>query len=129
MAENTATIDDVRAFYPALAPAQEDQAKRLLSVAWLRLVGRPGLNLARRLDAGDVDPELVRSIQGEMVAAVLRNPEGARSRDTTVTIDDYTEREQVTIDQARSEGLLYPTEAMLAMIRESRRGAWTVRPS
>lgn len=129
MAENQATLEDVRTFLPALTSEQEEQATRLLKVAWLRLVGYPGLKVRQRLDDGTLDIDLLSSIQGEMVANVLRNPEGARSRDTSITIDDYTEREQITIDQARSEGMLIPTDAMLKVIRENRRGAWTVRPS
>jgi hypothetical protein len=81
------------------------------------------------MEAGTLDPDVVASVIGEMVANVLRNPEGARSRNTTMTIDDYTETNQVTIDHARAEGLLYPTDGMLAMLRENRRGAWTVIPS
>lgn len=129
MVENEATVDDVKMFYPDLTPDQEPRATSLLRVAWLRLLVIPGLNIKRRIASGDLDQEVVSSVQGEMVANVLKNPEGARSRNTTLTIDDYTETEQLTIDQARSEGLLYPTDAMLAMIRENRRGAWTVRPS
>ena len=129
MATNAATVDDVRTFYPGLTSEQEDQAERLLQVAWVRLSVIPGLRIQARLDAGTLDPEVVTSVQAEMVANVLRNPEGARTRNTTLTIDDYTETEQVTIDQARSEGLLYPTAQMLAMIRANRRGAWTVIPS
>ena len=129
MVMNEASVDDVTMFYPDLTPSQTAQAEKLLRVAWLRLLVIPGLNIKRRIEAGTLDQEVVSSVQGEMVANVLRNPEGARTRNSTVTIDDYTETEQVTIDQARAEGLLYPTAAMLAMIRENRRGAWTVRPS
>ena len=129
MVENAATVDDVKMFFPGLTSAQQQQAQSLLRVAWLRLLVIPGLNIKRRIEAGTLDQEVVSSVQAEMVANVLRNPDGARSRNTTLTIDDYTETEQLTIDQARSEGLLYPTEAMLTMIRENRRGAWTVRPS
>lgn len=129
MAVNQATIEDVQTFLPALTTEQERQAARLLQVAWLRLVAYPGLRLTQRIDSGQLDPGLVSSVQGEMVANVLRNPEGARTRDTSITIDDYTEREQITIDQARSEGLLVPTDQMLMMLRENRRGVWTVRPS
>ena len=129
MVQNEAIVDDVKMFFPDLTSAQEDQAEALLRVAWLRLLVIPGLNIKRRIAAGTLDQEVVSSVQGEMVANVLRNPEGARSRNATLTIDDYTETEQLTIDQARSEGLLYPTASMLEMIRENRRGAWTVRPS
>lgn len=129
MVENQATVDDVKMFFPDLTSAQVDQATALLRVAWLRLLVIPGLNIKRRIAAGTLDQEVVSSVQGEMVANVLKNPEGARSRNSTLTIDDYTETEQLTIDQARSEGLLYPTSSMLEMIRENRRGAWTVRPS
>lgn len=129
MVENTATIDDVKMFFPDLTSAQEDQATALLRVAWLRLLVIPSLNIKRRIEAGTLDQEVVSSVQGEMVANVLKNPDGARTRNSTLTIDDYTETEQTTIDQARSEGLLYPTAEMLMMIRENRRGAWTVRPS
>lgn len=129
MASNTATIEDVRLFYPALTTEQEVQATRMLRVAWTRLCAYPGLRVRERIDDCTLDPELVASVQGEMVANVLSNPMGARSRDVSLTIDDYTEREQVTIDQARSEGLLAPTAGMLEMLRQNRRGAWTVRPS
>lgn len=129
MVDDAATIEDVKMFYPGLTPDQTTQAISLLRVAWLRLLVIPGLNIKRRIASGDLDQEVVSSVQGEMVANVLRNPDGARSRNTTLTIDDYTETEQLTVDQARSEGLLYPTAAMLEMIRENRRGAWTVRPS
>ena len=127
--ENPATIDDVKAFYPALTTAEQEQAQRLIQVAWLRLQVIPGLRIVARIDSGTLAAEVVASVIGEMVANVLKNPEGARSRNTTLTIDDYTETDQVTIDQARSEGMLYPTAMMLAMLRENRRGAWTVIPS
>lgn len=129
MVVNEATVNDVKTFFPDLTSAQEEQATALLQVAWIRLLVIPGLNIRRRIEAGTLDQEVVSSVQAEMVANVLRNPDGARTRNSTLTIDDYTETDQVTIDQARSEGLLYPTAAMLAMIRENRRGAWTVRPS
>lgn len=126
---NPATVEDVRTFYPALTTSEEDRAKRLVQVAWLRLQIIPGLRLTARIGAGKLDPDVVASVIGEMVANVLKNAEGARSRSHTVTIDDYTETEQVTIDQALSEGLLYPTEGMLKLLRVDRSGAWTVRPS
>lgn len=129
MVENLATIEDVKMFYPDLTPDQTAQAEALLRVAWLRLLVIPGLNIKRRIASGALDQEVVSSVQGEMVANVLKNPDGERSRNITLTIDDYTETEQRTVDQARSEGLLYPTSAMLEMIRENRSGAWTVRPS
>lgn len=127
--DNPASIDDVKAFYPGLTSEQTDQAQRLIAVAWVRLRAIPGLRIVARIEAGKLDRDVVASVIGEMVANVLRNPEGARSRNTTVTIDDYTETDQLTIDQARSEGLLYPTDSMLVMLRENRRGAWTVIPS
>lgn len=129
MAQNVATVAHVRDFYPALTSEQEAQAERLLNVAWLRLLVIPGLRIASRIDAGTLDPEVVASVQAEMVANVLKNPEGARTRNSTMSIDDYSETEILTIDKARAEGSLYPTDLMLAMIRENRRGAWTVRPS
>lgn len=127
--DNPARIEHVETFYPGLTTAQSEQAQRLLAAAWVRLKAIPGLRVVARIEAGTLDEEVVASVIGEMVANVLRNPEGARTRNSTVTIDDYTETDQVTIDQARSEGLLYPTEGMLAMLRENRRGAWTVIPS
>lgn len=127
--ENPAKIDDVKAFYPALTTAEQEQAQRLIQVAWLRLQVIPGLRIVARIESGQLAAEVVASVIGEMVSNVLKNPEGARSRNTTLTIDDYTETDQVTIDQARSEGMLYPTAMMLAMLRENRRGAWTVIPS
>lgn len=127
--ENPATIDDVKAFYPALTASEQEQAQRLIQVAWLRLQVIPGLRVVARIESGQLAAEMVASVIGEMVANVLKNPEGARSRNTTLTIDDYTETDQVTIDQARSEGMLYPTALMLALLRENRRGAWTVIPS
>lgn len=127
--DNPATIEDVETFYPDLTAAQRVQAARLLAAAWVRLKVIPGLRIVARVQAGQLDAEVVASVIGEMVANVLRNPEGARSRNTTVTIDDYTETDQVTIDHARAEGLLYPTDGMLAILRENRRGAWTVIPS
>lgn len=127
--DNPASIEHVETFYPGLTTAQREQAERLLAAAWVRLKAIPGLRVVARIEAGTLDEEVVASVIGEMVANVLRNPEGARTRNSTVTIDDYTETDQVTIDQARSEGLLYPTEGMLAMLRENRRGAWTVIPS
>lgn len=129
MVENQATVEDVRVFYPGLTPEQEDQAEALLRVAWLRLLVIPGLNIRRRIEAGTLDQEVVSSVQGEMVANVLRNPEGARTRNETLSIDDYSETSILTIDQARSEGALFPTALMLTLIRENRRGAWTVKPS
>lgn len=129
MAENPAMLDDVRTFYPGLTPAQHDQARRLIRVAWARLRVIPGLKVAQRMDAGELDCEVVSSVIGEMVSNVLRNPEGARSRTDSMSIDDYQESSQITIDQARSEGALYPTATMLSMLRENRaRGAWTVVP-
>lgn len=125
--DNPATVDDVEAFYPGLTDAQRTQAQRLIAVAWGRLQVIPGLRIVRRITAGTLPKEVVASVIGEMVANVLRNPEGARSRNATVTIDDYTETDQLTIDQARSEGLLFPTDRMLVMLRTG--GAWTVIPS
>lgn len=126
--ENPAYIDDVRTFYPGLTSAQEAQAESLIRAAWLRLQVIKGLRVVKRIDSGELPREVVASVIGEMVANVLKNPDGARSRNTTLTIDDYTETEQLTIDQARSEGLLYPTDAMLDMLKEHRTGAFTVVP-
>ncbi len=130
MAENRATLDDVKMFFPDLAPpAQEAQAERLLQVAWVRLLAIPGLRIARRIDDGSLPQEVVSSVQGEMVANVLKNPD-ARTRNLSMAIDDYSESEQLTIDSARAEGvLLPPTDAMLSLLRRSGRGAWTVIPS
>ena len=127
--ENPATLEDVKTFYPALTTEQHEQAQRLVDAAWLRLQVIRGLRLVARIKAGTLDPAVVASVIGEMVANVLKNPDGARSRNTTLTIDDYTETDQVTIDQARSEGLLYPTDGMLEILRLGGRGAWTVIPS
>jgi hypothetical protein len=127
--DNPASIEHVETFHPDLTTVQRAQAERLIAAAWVRLKVIPGLRIVSRMEAGTLDPDVVASVIGEMVANVLRNPEGARSRNTTMTIDDYTETNQVTIDHARAEGLLYPTDGMLAMLRENRRGAWTVIPS
>lgn len=127
--DNPATLEDVKTFYPVLTAEQYEQAQRLVDAAWLRLQVIPGLRLVARITAGTLDPGVVASVIGEMVANVLKNPEGARTRNQTLTIDDYTETDQVTIDQARSEGLLYPTDRMLEMLRLGGRGAWTVIPS
>jgi hypothetical protein len=127
--DNPASCSHVETFHPDLTTVQRAQAERLIAAAWVRLKVIPGLRIVSRMEAGTLDPDVVASVIGEMVANVLRNPEGARSRNTTMTIDDYTETNQVTIDHARAEGLLYPTDGMLAMLRENRRGAWTVIPS
>ena len=127
--DNPATVDDVLTFYPGLTTEQRDQAQKLIDAAWVRLQVIPGLRLVARIKAGTLDAAVVASVIGEMVANVLKNPDGARTRNTTMTIDDYAETDQVTIDQARSEGLLYPSDAMLLILRAGRRGAWTVIPS
>ena len=48
---------------------------------------------------------------------------------TRTALTEAAEKAGVTIDQARSEGLLYPTDRMLEMLRLGGRGAWTVIPS
>ena len=75
-------------------------------------------------------------VVAEMVANVLKNPSGARSRTTTtnesMSLDDYSEQTQTstqeTIDRALAEGMLYPTESQLALLRPVRAGAFTIRP-
>jgi hypothetical protein len=104
--DNPASIEHVETFHPDLTTVQRAQAERLIAAAWVRLKVIPGLRIVSRMEAGTLDPDVVASVIGEMVANVLRNPEGARSRNTTMTIDDYTETNQVTIDHARAEGLL-----------------------
>lgn len=107
----------------------------LLNTAWFRLLlALP--SLPARLAAKELEQTIVDDVVAEMVANVLKNPSGARSRTTTtnesMSLDDYSEQTQTstqeTIDRALAEGMLYPTESQLALLRPARAGAFTIRP-
>lgn len=93
-------------------------------------------DLQRRLSAGTLDPELVDATAAEMVAVVLRNPDGVHSRTVTtansLSIDDYSESSntstQESIDRARAEGMLFPTDRQLEALRARGGRAFTVHP-
>ncbi len=128
MAISTATPEDVAPYLQRpLTDSEAETARGLLDAAWLRLhVLIPGLNA--RIDSGAVSADLVTSIQAEMVATAMKNPLGLRSRSTTLSIDDYTETNNETIDRALTEGALMPTDAQLRLLRPAGAGAFTIRP-
>lgn len=107
----------------------------LIHTAWFRLLlALP--SLPARVAAKELEQTIVDDVVAEMVANVLKNPTGARSRTTTInesmSLDDYSEQTQTstqeTIDRALAEGMLYPTESQLALLRPVRSGAFTIRP-
>lgn len=127
---------DVETFLLRPLTAQEAKyVEGLLHTAWARLLlALP--TLPARMQSGAVSQAAVDAVVAEMVANVFKNPTGARSRTTTtnssMSIDDYSEQTQTstqeTVDRALAEGMLYPTESQLALLRPVRSGAFTIRP-
>lgn len=118
-----------------LTPQEAPYVPGLLKTAWVRLVlALP--TLPARLGGGAVSQDAVDAVVAEMVANTLKNPTGARSRststNTSMSIDDYAETSQTTtqetVDRALAEGMLYPTDSQLALLRERTTGAFTIRP-
>ena len=128
--------EDVEQFLLRPLTTQEAQyVTGLIRTAWLRLIlALP--TLPARMQAQEVHQDAVDAVVAEMVANVLKNPTGARSRsvstNTSLSIDDYAETTQSTtqetIDRALTEGMLYPTESQLALLRPVRTGSFTIRP-
>ena len=136
MATFTATAKTVEKFLlRPLADHESTYVDGLLQTAWFRLVIADG-TIPARLEAGRLPQGAVDDTVAEMVANVLKNPGGARSRTVTtnssMSIDDYSEQTQSstqeTIDRALAEGMLYPTESQLRLLRERTSGSFSIRP-
>lgn len=129
MAESLATKDDVaNVMLRPLSTPEENAAGALLLMAWHRLALLVP-TLTKRIDARTLDQAVVTGVQAEMVANVFKNPTSARTQQRSFTLDDYSEQNTDTLDNAISSGQLFPTEQHLRMLAPTKRGAFTVMPS
>ena len=81
--------------------------QKLIDKAELRILARVP-DLAARLEAGTISPEVLASVIEDMALRVARNPDGKKSE----AIDDYS----WTLDSRVSAGLLYLSDDELALL-------------
>lgn len=123
MATNPAEIVDIEVRWRPLSDAETIVADTLLSDAWV-LLKHADSTIDTRLDAAELDSELVKIVLVEMVKRVLRNPDGIRQE----SIQDYS----VTRDATSGNGLLHVTDDELVMLASSETAesdAFTIRPA
>ena len=123
---NPADIADLEALWRPLGPDEIAGAAAWLDAAWAVLkIESPGIE--QRVDAGTIDPAVVRTVMCSMVLRVLRNPDGRRQG--AESIDDYST--SWTLDDRVSSGALYVSPIELGWLAGRRGGprAYSVMPS
>lgn len=127
MATNPATVDDLRLRWhpsPLDDPEQELVAATRLGEAWRALL-REDASVATRMDAGDLDLEVVVDVVTSAALRVLRNPEN--HAEGSVRLDDYAETWKANPSTVTSD--LYFTAAELRRVAARQlSGAFTIRP-
>jgi len=86
-------------------------------------------DLDARLADGRTNLELVRQVESEMVAGVLRNPGGYVSSTNSTTTGPYSESVSGTLSTTAASGLLRLTAAHRELLGDRRGGAFSVAPS
>lgn len=123
---NPAILSDLQARWP-FPYALPASAEMTLNAAWRALQAEAGLSdLADRLAAGQIDPDLVVDVITAAALRVLQNPEGVVTE--SKTIDDRTK--SITRDKDAVSTDLYFTAAELRRLRRTAHpsGAFTIRP-
>lgn len=85
-------------------------------------------DLDARIADGRTNLELVRQVESEMVAAVLRNPAGYVSSTNSTTRGPYSETVSGTLSTSVASGLLRLTPAHRELLGDRRGGAFSVAP-
>lgn len=124
-----ATVNDVEIRYGrALTPAQRAQVEAWISDLEV-LIRQRIPNLDVLMAAGRPSPATLQFVVCEAVIRKLNNPDGLRSRTSTIAIDDYSETEIATIDASNAAGWLGLTDDEWNLLLPGTSGeAFTIRP-
>lgn len=111
-----ATLADVEVYFGPVPEHDVARVETLIGHAEA-LVAQAVPNLAGRITTGRATAGLVAQVVGEMVAAVLRNPEGVRQRSETVGPFSRA----TTFGGTATAGIVDPEQGVLVVSRRQRR--------
>lgn len=136
------TLSDVATEFGPIADADIEKAETKLEQAEELIdqaLRRNGRTLAGDVATGAVSVGVIKLIEAEMVAEVLRNPTGASSTYSTEMVGPFQRSQQASYSSGgntrwanrdlpgTSPGVLHVTERHLQMLRVAVSGAFTVR--
>ncbi len=121
-----ATVSDVEVEFGDIPEVQLEKVETKLDQAE-DLIRQAFPDLNDRVVDGRTTVIRVKQVESEMVAAVLRNPNGAKSSYTQDMVGPFSRQSQATFDAATASGILTLTERHRAMLGEVRSaGIYTV---
>lgn len=112
-----ATVSDVSIDFEVIPDADIDKVETLLERAEARIL-QDFPDLAARMSGGRTSLVLVKQVESEMVAAVLRNPNGTKNSYSQEMVGPFSRQLQSTLDSALASGILELTARHRVLLGE-----------